>query len=90
VGGCVHNLNSPDNPCQIASVWPVAESNMPREERDANAKLIAASPKLLEVARLVAILCDDFSDGAPDSPPFALECNRLGEIIDAAIADATD
>ena len=58
-------------------------------QKDRNARLIASTPKLLEACRQAAILCADYADGAPDSTLFGRECNRLGELLDTAISEAT-
>ncbi len=56
------------------------------EQARANARLIAAAPALLEACERVSKLADDILTQKPEST-FAI---RLHQIIDAAIAQATE
>ena len=40
---------------------------------------------LLAACQAAAEICDGYGDGAPDSPEFARDCNRVGGILDDAI-----
>lgn len=76
-------------PVQICNVYPCNESDVPREQRDANARLIAAAPDLLRELESCRALLDELLtwrlfDDSIDQIKERLEAAR------AAIAKATE
>lgn len=91
---CPHNPHGDDNPCLIASVFPSNQSDLPREERDANARLIAAGPELLDLARNVVGFCVALRQDHecwPNHPDAGLLFAKATEILKrAGVAIETD
>lgn len=92
-----HGWN-PDDPQQCARVV-VSESRtlcrlpdpMPwlgDDELDANAKLMAAAPILLEIAKVAATLCDDAANVMLDAPPDPEQAQELAEALTQLAMDA--
>jgi hypothetical protein len=89
-------------PSQVCSVFPRNESDFPREQRDANARLIAAAPELLAVVGESQQAVQAFLDMVSVMQrvqavpiPSILEtaahnCPIIIARIEAAIAKATD